>query len=325
MSPSSPSLHVRTPLLESRILSRRLERRVLLKMEAFQPVGSFKIRGLGLLCQKSAQSGARLLVCASGGNAGLAVAYAARRLGLPAHVVVPETTPPLARDRILSEGATVEEHGAVWDDAQTRATVVARQRKGVVIHPFDDPVIWSGHATLVREIVEDGERPHAVVVSVGGGGLLCGVLEGLHLAGLSGTAVHAVETVGAASLHAARDHGQVVELPAITSLATTLGARSVCQKAFEWIEAHPLTLRSVSDRQAVAACGRFLDEHRVLVEPACGAALAALETAPETFGKGDTIVVIVCGGAGVSRQLLQEWERRTASTPSAGPSSGTSR
>ena len=302
------SLYVETPLWESQPLSAVLGVPVFLKMEAFQPSGSFKARGMGAACRAAAERGAQRVVCASGGNAGYAVAFAGRQLGLAVTIVVPETTSPRASELIRSEGANLIVHGASWDDAHAYALDLTRAENAVYIHPFDDPNVWRGHASMIREIANEGIRPGAIVLSVGGGGLLCGVLEGLHDVGWTDLPVLAVETEGAASFAAAVKAGQLVTLDKITSLATTLGARTVARQALEWTQRHPVIPWVVSDRAAVEACLRFADDHRILVEPACGAALAVgYERAQPLEGKSP-VVIIVCGGAGVNREQLERWK-----------------
>jgi L-serine/L-threonine ammonia-lyase len=127
--------------------------------------------------------------------------------------------------------------------------------------------------------------------------------------------VLAVETEGAASLAAAVQAGRLVTLDAIRSIAVTLGARRVAPEALAWTGRHPLTAWQVSDREAVDACQRFLDDHRVLVEPACGAALAAVYNRAEPLAGRAPVLVIVCGGAGVTRALLQAWDEKLAAVP----------
>ena len=306
------ALHVVTPLWKSSIVGARLGSPAFLKMEAFQPAWSFKIRGLGQLCQAAQADGASRLVCASGGNAGLATAYAGRKLGLPTTVVVPERTGPRARQLIVAEGAELIAHGDVWDDAQRHADELAAQNGAAVIHPFDDPTIWAGHATMIEEAASQGPKPGAVIVSVGGGGLLCGVLEGMHRVGWQDIPVLAVETEGAASYAAALAAGMPVELKQITSIAVTLGARRVCNEAVAWAQRHEIIPWLVSDRAALEGSLRFADDHRVLVEPACGAALiAAYDAASPLVGRGP-VLVIVCGGAGVTLGQLAAWQGQMA-------------
>jgi L-serine/L-threonine ammonia-lyase len=302
-------IHYMTPLWESRSLTKAIGSPVFLKMEAFQPIGSFKARGMGYACQESCERGAKHLVCASGGNAGYAVAYAGNRLGVKVTIVVPKTTPEWLRELIRQEDAMVLEHGDSWDDAHAFATGLALRKGSAYIHPFDDPRVWHGHATMVAEIADEGVKPGVVVVSVGGGGLLCGLLEGMHRVGWKDIPVLAVETEGTASLAASVGAGRLVTLDKIDSVATTLGARTVATEALAWTRRHPVTPWVVTDRAAVDACLRFADDHRVLVEPACGASLSAVYDRAQPLMGHDPILVIVCGGAGVTRDLLEHWDR----------------
>ena len=305
-------LHVSTPVWESPPMSRILGVPVFLKMEAFQPVGSFKLRGMGRACQKACMNGAKKLVSSSGGNAGLAVAHAGRRLGIPVTIVVPGKTAARSRDLIRSEGAEVVEHGESWDDAHAHAVSLCGRLEAAYIHPFDDPSAWEGHATMMHEVAAAGIRPGIVVVSVGGGGLLCGVAQGMEDLGWSNVPILAVETKGADSFAAAISAGRLITLESITSIATTLGARTVTPEALALARRREIRPLVVEDRSAVTACLRFADDHRVLVEPACGASLsAAYERARPLLGCGP-VLVIVCGGAGVTRSLLEQWDRQTA-------------
>jgi len=162
----------------------------------------------------------------------------------------------------------------------------------------------------MHEIADAGVKPGALVVSVGGVGLLCGVLEGLHQKGWKDVPVLAVETEGTASFAASVRAGRLVTLDRIAYVATTLGARTVAAEALAWTQRHPITPWVVTDRAAVEACLRFADEHRVLVEPACGAALSAGYGRAAPLQGREPILIIVCGGAGVSLRLLEEWKQK---------------
>jgi L-serine/L-threonine ammonia-lyase len=295
----SPPLHVETPLVESRPLGRRLSRRVWLKMEAFQPCGSFKARGIGFACRRHRERGRRRFVSSSGGNAGLAVAYAGRQLGVPVTVVVPESTSERAKRLIRAESAEVLVHGQSWQEAHEHALTML-DADSAYVHPFDDPLVWEGHASLVDEVVAAGLSPDVVVLSVGGGGLLCGVAQGLTRAGLTGVRIVTSETAGADSFHRALRAGDVVELERIESVATTLGAKKVARESLEVARRFHVTSEVVSDREAIDACLAFADDHRVVVEPACGAALALAYKNVDALRNGDDVLVIVCGGAGVT-------------------------
>jgi L-serine/L-threonine ammonia-lyase len=303
----APPLHLNTPLLRAppELVG---DRTVWLKMDALQPGGSFKMRGVSHLVRRRVAEGARAVVCASGGNAGMAATRAAVACGVPVTIVVPSTTGEAVRRAIAAHGAQVLVHGSVWDEAHAHALALAERQGAVYVHPFDDPLLWAGHATLVDEVVQAGVRFDAVFASVGGGGLLAGIVEGLQRHGLRDVPVVAAETDGAASYAAALAAGAPVTLPAITSIATSLGARRVAQRVVDLAREHPIDSAIVSDAQAVRACARLADTLRVLVEPACGAALAALLDTPR-FDRFASPLVEVCGGMGVTRARLAQWER----------------
>ncbi|PVZ42735.1 pyridoxal-phosphate dependent enzyme [Pseudomonas sp. CC120222-01a] len=299
------TLHIETPLIESRPLSLAAGRSVWLKLDALQPCGSFKLRGVGHACEVHHARGARHFVSSSGGNAGLAVAYAGRKLGVPVTVVVPETTTERAKELLRLEDAKVVVHGSSWQEANELALTLVGEGDAF-IHPFDDPLLWAGHASLVDEVVASGFKPDAVVLSVGGGGLLSGVVEGLQRHGWGDVPVLAVETTGAASLHAAIEAGHTVELPRIASVASSLGAKRVAEQALACTRQHPVHSHLVSDRAALEACERFLLDHRVLVEPACGAALAVAYE-PAALASYQHVLVVVCGGATATLEQIQAW------------------
>jgi L-serine/L-threonine ammonia-lyase len=301
-------LHIETPLLESGAMPVRAGQAVWLKMEALQPSGSFKLRGIGHACEQYALHGARRFVSSSGGNAGIAAAHAGRRLGLPVTVVVPETASLRARELIAREGADIVVHGASFQEANALAQSMLSETDAF-IHPFDDPLLWQGHASMIDEVARAGLRPDAVVLSVGGGGLLCGVVEGLRRNGMASVPVIAVETAGADSYARSLAAGERVELPGISSIATSLGARKVSEQAFELARRHPVEPVVVSDREAVEACLRFMDDHRVVVEPACGASLALAYRAGEALARYERVLVIVCGGVTATVEQLQRWGR----------------
>lgn len=303
MSEPSPVLAIETPLIESLPMERSLPGRVWLKMEALQPCGSFKARGIGFACRHHRDQGRTRFVSSSGGNAGLAVAYSGRRLKIPVTVVVPESTPARARELIRAESAEVVVHGQSWQEAHDHALSLMND-DAAYIHPFDDPLVWEGHASLIEEVVRAGLRPDAVVLSVGGGGLLSGVARGLRAAGLEDVTIVAAETIGADSFCQSVEAGHLVELERISSVATTLGAKRVTPQALEVSRTFKVVPMRVSDREAIDACLRFADDHRVIVEPACGAALAMVYQGAPPLQDAKDILVVVCGGVAVSYSEL---------------------
>ncbi|XP_048677048.2 L-serine dehydratase/L-threonine deaminase-like isoform X3 [Caretta caretta] len=254
------SLHVNTPLRDSVPLSKVAGTNVYLKLDNAQPTGSFKIRGIGHLCKTWAEKGCERFVCSSGGNAGLAAAYSARKLGIPATILVPTSTPAFTIERLKDEGATVCIVGEMLDETIEQAKELVKNNPGwVYVPPFDDPLIWEGHTSIVKELKEHlDSKPGALALSVGGGGMLCGVVQGLREVGWEDVPIVAMETKGAHSLNAAMAAGQLVTLPEITSVAKTLGAKTVGAETLKLAREHPVFSEVITDQEAVMAIEKFV-------------------------------------------------------------------
>lgn len=315
-----PRLHAVTPLIESVAAGQRLGCAIHLKLENTQPSGSYKLRGMGHKGQLAVSRGKSHFVASSGGNAGLAVAWAARALGVRATVVVPSSTPAFAREAIEAFGAATKVHGSVYAEADGLARELAAADDCEYFSAYDDPELWAGHATMVEEIKEqlDGQIPSAVVLSVGGGGLLCGVVEGLHRVGWHDVPVVTTETVGAECFHLAQQAGELVTIYP-TSMAKSLGASIAAAQTMVWNAQHTIHSLVVSDRAAVDAVASFASEHRMLVEPACGAALTTLydKSLLASLDGGEAIlqgplVAIACGGSMATPELLTQWQEQVA-------------
>ncbi len=299
---SAEKIYSSTPVFQSSALNARLGKQVYFKMDCYQPTRSFKLRGMAYLVQHHVAAGQRRFVASSGGNAGLSLAYACREMGAAVHVVVPESTNPRMRALIADEGATVDVHGATWQEAHGFALALAERDGAVYVPPFDDPLLWTGHATMIDECAAEMAEPDWVVAAVGGGGLLCGIMEGMERNGWVNASFLAAETAGAASFAQAMARGELVTIDVIDSIATSLGARRVAQAALTWSQRRSVSSHLCSDAQAVAATKALADAFQVIVEPACGAALSAVFEGSPTLAAAQTILVIVCGGAGVDAE-----------------------
>lgn len=333
MTPSQPETAIpcpwrETPLNRSTLLSKHAGCQIYLKLENLQPSGSFKSRGIGnfllshLQSCKASNRAKTHFYSSSGGNAGIACVHAAVTLGAAATIVVPMTTSTYTMDKMRAAGATeVLQEGSSWYecDQYLRETVIpCAKEKGeipVYVPPFDAPEIWDGHATLVEEtltqIQQDG-APDAIVCSVGGGGLFCGIVRGLKKAGLEEVPVLAVETEGAHSLALSLEKGELSTLPGITSIATTLGARTVARQAFEYGQQPNVTSVILSDRAAMEGCVRFADDERIMVEAACGVSMALcyggrLKKYLPDLTEKSKVVFVVCGGSNITAEMLSKW------------------
>lgn len=300
-------LHIETPLFQSYSLNAKLGKQVFFKMDCFQPTGSFKIRGIGNLCQTQAALGAKHFIATSGGNAGCAAAYAGRQLGIKTTVILPETTAIPMQKRIAALGATVKIFGRVWDEADVYARSLTQKEGAVYIPPFDHPAIWEGNASVVDEIANVIHEPDALVVSIGGGGLLCGIMEGLESNEWKDTTIFTTETTGAASYAAALEAKELVRLDSINTIASSLGAKQVCSTALDWSFKRDVQAIVLSDKATLEACKWFLDEFGILVEPACGAALSTVYQQHESLVNAQTIVVVVCGGRGITLDTFNHY------------------
>jgi len=222
---------------------------------------------------------------------------------------------------------TVLSHGASWAeaDAHLRETIIAaytsQNKPTIYVPPFDHPDIWAGNSTVVHEIerqlYEIGESaPSAVICSVGGGGLLNGVVEGLEAVGWDEVDIFALETAGADSLAASLKAGKLTALPGITSQATSLGAVKVAQRCYDYASAPSSRIRSIvlSDAEAAMGCWRLADDERLMVELACGVNVALcyegrLEKAlGRKVERSEKVVVVLCGGSNVTVGMLQGWK-----------------
>jgi L-serine/L-threonine ammonia-lyase len=305
---------------------------IYLKLENLQPSSSFKSRGIGnLMANALASHGPDKLMhfyCSSGGNAGLACATAAITLERPATIVVPMSTSVIMVEKLRTLGADVEIHGAHWHeaDAYMREELMAKDKNAVYVPPFDHELVWEGHGTMVDEIEKQTEGIggyDALICSVGGGGLFAGIMGALdkhgRLQGGRSAAVKvlAMETEGAHSLHLSLQNKQLSRLPAITSIATSLGATQVASKAYEWALRPEVTNCVFSDAEAAMASVCFADDERILVEPACGVSIAPAyndtlsallfpKLSEAEFAKVN-VVIVVCGGSKVTLQILDEY------------------
>ena len=264
------------------------------KMECDQPTGSFKIRGMNKLIAEYKKSGVTEIISSSGGNAGYSAAYIAQKLNLKCTVIVPEYTSQKAKDLILSTGAEVIVHGAIWQDANEKALELVQEKNAGHISPFDHPLLWEGHASLIEECAAMMDEPEAIAVAVGGGGLLCGVLEGMKKVGWNSDII-SCETKGAASFNKCLETGKWEKLDSINTIAGSLGAKQVAEQAYKEIQNFNFSPNTVSDQTAIKSAIYFHKDFKEEVEVACGAALSSVYYPNHNY---NSVLVIACGGIG---------------------------
>lgn len=274
----------------------RIDRPLSLKLECLQVTGSFKARGaLNRLLTLDENRRRRGIITASGGNHGLAVAYAGRRLGVPTVVYLPTSTTADKALRIERWGATVIRAGSVWDEAHVAALEHAEREGLTYLHSFADAEVVHGQGTIALEIFERAPDVDALIVAIGGGGLLSGMAAVTRLLRQRGVRIIGVEPTGAPTLFESLRAGRVVELPAITTRASTLAPRKSDDFTFDIIRASVDDIVLVTDDEMhEAAC--FLHETiGVGVELSGAAAVAAVLSQKAMLARCRHPCALVCG------------------------------
>lgn len=262
-----------------------------LKLEFLQHTGSFKSRGAftNLLTRPVPPAG---VVAASGGNHGVAVAYAAMRLGVRARIYVPTVSSPAKIARISAYGAEVVVTGDRYADALAASEIHVRESGAMPVHAFDQIETLLGQGTLARELTEQVPDAASVIVAVGGGGLIGGMA--LWYAGTN-TRVVGVEPVLAPTLTDALKAGKPVDAPAGGIAADSLAPRQVGRLMFPIAQRHIDSVLLVEDEHIVRAQEVLWDVFRLVVEPGGAAAFAALLTRQYRPSPTEQVVVVVCG------------------------------
>ncbi len=289
--------HVRrTPLFEAAALAEPpTEAGLFLKLECLQASGSFKARGAtNKLLQMPAAALARGIVTASGGNHGLAVARAARSCGVPSTVYVPSNITPAKVEKLRALGATVEIIGSVWNEANTHALAFAETTGAAYFHPFADPAVVAGQGTVALEILDQGKAPDAVLIAIGGGGLITGMAVALKTLSPR-TRIIGIEPVGAPTLHASMLAGKVVELGAVTTRVATMACARTDDRLFSTARGLIDEIVLVEDEAMVTAARWLWSELGIAADLSGAAAIAALQAGAVKFGKGETVCALVCG------------------------------
>jgi threonine dehydratase len=282
----------RTPVVELAPDPRWGDATLVLKLESLQHTGSFKVRGAFnriLAVPVAARFG---VIAASGGNHGLAVAFACRRLGLAAEIFVPETAAPVKVAALGASGATVTVAGRHYADAYEQMRRRAAQTGALVVHAYDDALVAAGQGTVGLELFEQGRPVDSVLLAVGGGGLLAGVATAI-----AGRArVIGVEPETIPTLHAALAAGHPVDVDVGGVAADSLGARRLGDVGFAVAQREAVGSVLVSDDAILAARRLLWRELRIVAEAGGAAALAAVLTGVVEPRRGERIAALVCGG-----------------------------
>jgi threonine dehydratase len=268
---------------------------VVLKLEFMQHSGSFKARGAFNRILSAAEEGelpSAGVIAASGGNAGLGIAYAASTLEISAEVYVPTTAPATKVANLRKLGATVRQVGFEYAEAYGAATKRAADTGALFCHAYDQPEIAAGQGTLALELLDQlNDQLDTVVLAVGGGGLMAGIA-----AALEGRAkVISVEPETFPTLHAALAAGGPVDIEVSGIAADSLGARRLGNIAYDLAVRTGVRSVLVTDEAIIAARRLLWDRRRVVIEHGAAAALAALTTGTYRPAAGERLAILLCG------------------------------
>jgi threonine dehydratase len=295
-----------TPLEPAPRLSARLGNEVLLKREDLQPVFSFKLRGaynrIAHLTPAEREAG---VIASSAGNHAQGVAFSARKLGLRAVIVMPQTTPRIKVDAVRSMGAEVELAGDSYAEARAHCDALVRQSGMTFIDPFDDPLVIAGQGTIGAEILRHSQdRLSAVFVPVGGGGLIAGI-AGYIKALRPDVRVIGVEPFEADAMYRSLEAGRRVQLDHVGIFADGVAVREVGELTFAIVRQTVDAIVRVTNDEICAAIKDVFDETRTIMEPAGALAVAGLRRWVEQEGTQGRSLAAVLSGANMNFDRLR--------------------
>lgn len=292
---ADPHIH-RTPILHSTTLSEMTGAEVALKAELFQRTGSYKIRGpLNVLSKMSEADKARGIICSSAGNHAQGVAYAARVHGIPATVVMSVNAPAAKVNATRSYGATVVQHGQIWDDAYAKSLEIQQEQGLTYIHPFDDPQLIAGQGTVGLEIIEDMPDVDYVIVPIGGGGLISGVAMAIKSVNPS-VKIIGVESTGAPAMSRSLKEGKRVVLDDVISTVDGLVVRQVGEYNY-WVAQRFIDdIVLVDDTDIFDTVTWIMERCKLVAEGAAASTVAALRFGKVSIPPGKKVVCVLSGG-----------------------------
>ncbi len=291
----------RTPTYLSAVFSHRTGAEVYLKLECFQPVGVFKIRGaVNKICSLPPTELERGLITSSSGNHGLSVAYAAKIHGAKAVIVVPENAVKEKVEAIESYGAEVIKYGKDYEEAYSKALEIQKEIETTFVHPFNDPFVIAGQGTIGLELLEDVPGLNTILVPIGGGGLISGISLAAKTLNPD-IRIVGVQPEGAPAVYRSWKAGRIVEVDSVNTAADGLAARKPLDMTFRIIKRYVDDIFLVTEHEIGEAVLELLQAH-LLAEPSGAATLAALLF--KYHPKPEEKVAVVVSGANISIDYL---------------------
>lgn len=293
-----------TTLLHSKSFSTMSDANIFLKLENMQTTGAFKVRGaynkLANLTKEEAERG---VVAASAGNHAQGVAFSATRLNMKSTIFMPIFTPPLKVLATKGYGANVVLDGESYDDAFNASQEYCANNEATFIHPFNDPLIIAGQGTIGIEIREQLPDVDAVIVPIGGGGLIAGIALAIKEMNPK-IKVIGVEAAGAASMLASRNEKKIVSLPKVSTIADGIAVKTPGSLTFDLIQKYVDEIVTVTDTEIAHTAYLLLQRAKILAEPAGVTAMAAALYRKSNLS-GMNVVPVVSGG-NINMQLLEQ-------------------
>lgn len=294
----------KTPVFTSSYFGDKTNNTLIFKCECLQHTHSFKVRGAfnKIINIKDKQN--KTVITCSGGNHGLAVTYAARQFAMKAIVVVPEFVAQFRIDMIKALGGDVIIYGKTIEEANNKVKEYTQNPNCIFVHPFDDEEVITGQATLAYELLQEVPDIDAIMVSIGGGGLIAGIAQYAKEFNPR-IKIYGTQTIGADAMAQSIEANKIVTLPAITSVATSLGATRVAEQTFAVVKKQVEQVIAVPDTEAMRDVKAILEVEKLFVEPASSCNLSALLSDKMTHVTGKKVAIILCGGNFSLEQLKQ--------------------
>ena len=282
-----------TSLIYSDYFSSACGNKVYLKPENMQVTGAYKIRGAYYkISTMSKEDRAKGLITASAGNHAQGVAYAAKKYGCKATIVMPTTTPLIKVNRTRSYGAEVILQGDIYDESCNYAMKLAKEQGYTFVHQFDDPTVATGQGTIMMEIFKDLPLVEYVLVPIGGGGLATGVSTLAKLLNPN-IKVIGVEPAGAACLKESFKEGKVVTLPSVSTIADGTAVKTPGENVFPYLQHNIDDIITVEDNELIVAFLDMVENHKMIVENSGLLTVAALK---HLKCRGKRVVSVLSGG-----------------------------
>lgn len=293
-----------TSIIHSKSFSQMSDSNIFLKLENMQTTGAFKLRGAyNKLANLSLEERARGVVAASAGNHAQGVAFSATKLGMQSTIFMPIFTPPLKVLATKGYGANVVLTGDSFDDAAIASQEYIKEHNATYIHPFNDPLIIAGQGTIGLEILEQQSDVDAVIVPIGGGGLVAGIAMAIKEMNPK-IKVIGVNAAGAASMVASREANKVISLPTVSTIADGIAVKTPGSLTFDIIQKYVDDIVSVTDTEIAHTAYLLLQRAKILAEPA-GVTSVAAALYNKANLKGMNVVPVVSGG-NINMQILEQ-------------------